>query len=83
MYQTQTQNIGLLKCLQKKKLLHGFNLRVIEGPLRLVLLSLGRLGMSVKKLCVLVYLDRECEMGRTCGTYGGEERCIQGFSGET
>jgi hypothetical protein len=21
-------------------------------------------------------------MGRTCGTYGGEERCIQGFSGE-
>ena len=23
------------------------------------------------------------EMGRTCGTYGGEERFIQGFSGET
>jgi hypothetical protein len=23
------------------------------------------------------------EMGRICGTYGGEERCIQGFSGET
>jgi hypothetical protein len=23
------------------------------------------------------------EMGRTCDTYGGEERCIQGFSGET
>jgi hypothetical protein len=23
------------------------------------------------------------QMGRTCGTYGGEERCIQGFSGET
>jgi hypothetical protein len=22
------------------------------------------------------------EMGRTCSTYGGEERCIQGFSGE-
>jgi hypothetical protein len=20
-------------------------------------------------------------MGRTCGTYGGEERCIRGFSG--
>jgi hypothetical protein len=28
--------------------------------------------------CVL-----KTEMGRTCGTYGGEERCIQGFSGET
>jgi hypothetical protein len=23
------------------------------------------------------------QMGRTCGTYGGEERCIQGFIGET
>ena len=23
------------------------------------------------------------EMGRTCGTYGGKESCIQGFSGET
>jgi hypothetical protein len=23
------------------------------------------------------------EMGRTCGTYGGKERCIQGFSEET
>jgi hypothetical protein len=23
------------------------------------------------------------QMGRTCGTYGGEKRCIQGFSGET
>jgi hypothetical protein len=23
------------------------------------------------------------QMGRTCGTYGGEERCIQGFSGKT
>jgi hypothetical protein len=25
---------------------------------------------------------KKIEMGRTCGTYGGEERCIQGFSGE-
>jgi hypothetical protein len=24
---------------------------------------------------------KSTEMGRTCGTYGGEERCIQGFSG--
>jgi len=22
------------------------------------------------------------EMGGTCGTYGGEERCIQGFGGK-
>jgi hypothetical protein len=26
---------------------------------------------------------KKTEMGRTCGTCGGEERCIQGFSGET
>jgi hypothetical protein len=26
---------------------------------------------------------KKTEMGRTCGTYGGEERRIQGFSGET
>jgi hypothetical protein len=26
---------------------------------------------------------KKTEMGRTCGTYGGEERCILGFSGET
>jgi hypothetical protein len=24
---------------------------------------------------------KKTEMGRTCGTYGGEERCIQGFGG--
>jgi hypothetical protein len=26
---------------------------------------------------------KKTEMSRTCSTYGGEERCIQGFSGET
>jgi hypothetical protein len=26
---------------------------------------------------------KKTEMGRTCGTYGGEERSLQGFSGET
>jgi hypothetical protein len=25
---------------------------------------------------------KKTEMGRTCGTYGGDQRCIQGFSGE-
>jgi hypothetical protein len=28
-------------------------------------------------------LSTETEMGRTCGTYGGEGRWIQGFSGKT
>jgi hypothetical protein len=26
---------------------------------------------------------KNTEMGKTCGTYGGDERRIQGFSGET
>jgi hypothetical protein len=25
---------------------------------------------------------KKTEMGRTCGTYGGEERCMQGFYGK-
>jgi hypothetical protein len=25
---------------------------------------------------------KETEMGRTCGAYGGEDKCILGFSGE-
>jgi hypothetical protein len=40
---------------------------------RLVLLTKYHSGDEVKKT----------EMGRTCGTDGGGERCIQGFSGET
>jgi hypothetical protein len=31
----------------------------------------------------LDYQVKKTEMGRTCDTYGGEERCIQGFSEET
>jgi hypothetical protein len=27
--------------------------------------------------------DKKNEMGRTCGTYGGEERCLQGFNRKT
>jgi hypothetical protein len=27
--------------------------------------------------------SKKTEMGRTCSEYGGKERCIQGFSGET
>jgi hypothetical protein len=28
-------------------------------------------------------IRKKTEMGSTCGMYGVEERCIQGFSGET
>jgi hypothetical protein len=44
-----------------------------QGALCSVLLTKYHSGDEVKKI----------EMGRTCGTYGGVERCIQGFSGET
>ena len=29
------------------------------------------------------YKMEKNEMGRACGTYGGRERCAQGFGGET
>jgi hypothetical protein len=44
-----------------------------QGALCSVLLTKYRLGDRVKKP----------EMGRTCSMYGREERCIQGFNGET
>jgi hypothetical protein len=31
----------------------------------------------------IIWVIMKTEMGRTCGTYVGEKRCIQGFSGET
>jgi len=31
----------------------------------------------------IVQVIKKDEMGGTCNTYGGEERCIQGFGGET
>lgn len=48
--------------------------------------SIGRIRsfvllLTLQKL-VLVYEFREGEMmGRTCGTYGGEYKCIQYFNG--
>jgi len=47
-----------------------------------------------KNFCILLFRYREVslrypgvqieysKMGWVCGTYGGEERCIQGYSGE-
>jgi hypothetical protein len=31
----------------------------------------------------LGYEIKNSEMGWACGTYGGEERCMEGFGGET
>jgi hypothetical protein len=44
--------------------------------------------MPILRLCSVLLTkyhsgDQVKKMGRTCGMYGGEERCIQGFSGET
>jgi hypothetical protein len=47
--------------------------RLLNKELYALLLTKYFSGDKVKKT----------EMGRTCGTYGGEERCIQCFSGET
>ena len=46
-------------------------------------------------VCICIYISvlltqycasdkiEKIEMGGTCGTYGGRERCAQGFGGET
>ena len=39
--------------------------------------------LLVVLLLLLLYRIKKNEMGGVCGTYGGEERCIQGFGGET
>jgi hypothetical protein len=41
---------------------------------------------TYKTLCTKYYSGNQIEqneMGRACSTYGGEERCIQDFGGET
>jgi hypothetical protein len=35
------------------------------------------------EMAVTLYQVKKTELGRTCGSYGVEERRIQGFSGET
>jgi hypothetical protein len=32
---------------------------------------------------IIRLINSRRQMGRTCGTYGGEERCIQDFGGKT
>jgi hypothetical protein len=39
-------------------------------------------GMSCDRLHIIYYLGdwiRKAEIGKSCGTFGGQERCIQGF----
>jgi len=43
-----------------------------RGALCFVLVTTYHLDGQIKK----------SEMGGSCGTYGGQERCIQGFGGE-
>jgi hypothetical protein len=43
-------------------------------------------GALCSPLLTRYYLDDQIknnEMGGACGTYGGQERCIQGFGEET
>jgi len=46
---------------------------------------IGRLSLWLYRLLLLLlllYRIKKSEMGGACGTYGGEERRIQGFGGE-
>jgi hypothetical protein len=58
---------------EKEEVFNVFVLLARGIALCSVLLTKYNSGDQVKKT----------EMGRACGTYGREERCIQGFSGET
>jgi hypothetical protein len=46
-----------------------------------LLLNLRQIDFS--KIYPSKIFKKKTEMGRTCGAYGEEELCIQGFSGET
>ena len=41
--------------------------------------------LNAEKTLIVINSDKieKNEMGGTCGTYGGRERCAQGFGGET
>jgi hypothetical protein len=61
-------------------------LREVLGPKREEIIGAWR-RLHDKELYALYYspniirvIVKKTEMGRTCSTYGGEERCIQGFS---
>jgi hypothetical protein len=44
--------------------------------------NLGNQSVLLTQYCLGDKIEK-AEMGRACGTYGGEERCKLGFGGET
>jgi hypothetical protein len=81
-----------LLTLREEFRLRGFENRVLRrifGPKRDEVTGEWR-RLHYKELCSVLLNKyhsgnqvKKTEMGRTCGTYEGEERCIQGFSGKT
>ena len=64
-------------------------LRIIFGPKRDEVTGTWRslrneelYGLLLTQYCSGDRIEKN-EVGGTCSTYGGEERCIQGFGGET
>jgi hypothetical protein len=60
-------------------------LRRIFGPKREEVIQEWR-KLYYEELITKYYVDDQIEkneMGGACNTYGGEERCIQGFGGKT
>jgi hypothetical protein len=63
-------------------------LRVIFGPKRDEVIGEWRRlhneeVYAVYPLPNIPAIKSRRQMGKTCSAYGGEERCIQGFGGET
>ena len=42
-----------------------------------------RRGRMMMMIIIIIIIVEKNEMGGACGTYGGRERCAQGFGGET
>jgi hypothetical protein len=75
-------------CFSPHNLRH--NLKKIFRKFFLLSLIISHMCSNLRALCSVLLTKyhsgdqvKKAEMGRTCGTYGEEKRCIQGFSGET
>ena len=56
---------------------------LVNRVITLVVEEMLQIYLPAKKKAILKSSFEKNEMGWACIAYGGEERCIQGFGGET
>ena len=62
---------------------HMCNFYLVSSSVILSLPTVHVIKQQYKFINEVIICNKKIEMGRTCSTYRGEERCIQGFDGET